>query len=973
MLADVTRQLVWTSNCPAWLLLLAGGAACGAVVWLYRLERAAVPGKVGLALTGLRTAIVLAVVIMLAKPVVRMVRTDQRQGYVAVLVDHSASMRIADRQLPPHRRIRLAEMLLDIPAARRACRLDLAGDALDATGDAIAGQAGFLARLAAAGPDQRAEQLARRPENMAATVNSARETIGEQIDQCSRALAGKVTLDDADRTQLLDVKGRLAGARRQLEQAAGILSQSTTAKLADEAAGLLAIHKRVTAVLEEAAPMTNALGEKLDAACYASLADADRAAVDKVSEMTRLQIATAVLNRQSGADPSRSLLEALSEQYRLKTYHFDDGPGMQTNLTAALQKLHLDLAGQRAAGVIVLSDGRHNTGESPIAVARQLAAQNTPVLGVIVGSAQPPTDAAVTSLEAPGTVYTDDAFGLQAGVKLDGLKGKDIAVKLLAGEKMVDSVVLTPPADTFRTRVRLTDTPKTAGPNPYRIVIEEQDGEVFTDNNAYPVTLSVTADRTQLLLIDGRPRWEYRYLKNLFATRDKAVHLQHVLLQPVLIAGQAEPRPAERPASVTNPSAEAFGLPASTDEWLKFDVIILGDVPPDVLSDESLDALERFVGDRGGTLVVLAGANYMPAAYAATPLAQMLGVTFTARPQSDTPASQPAAGVAGACRLILSDEGRRSELMRLDDSDDVEAVWAQLPSFHWRSAIVQARPSAKVLCYALAEDAPEFMTGAPAGPKASADELRKRRDFIARNALVTTCKYGMGKVMFVGLDATWRLRYRRGDLYHHRLWGQVLRWATANKLPAGTTLVKLGTDRARYAPGGRPIVRAKIVNADYSPIVSEQVAVKVLRDGRIVHRVPMRSLHGSPGMYEAGLPLMDSGAYRVVLDAPAAEAVMRLQGERQVAVDFAVDPASPVEQIDLAADPSLLAELAAASTRGKVVQPHQVWQLLSTLPPGRYATRDVSSQALWCDWKLLTAILLIAAAEWIIRKKAALA
>ena len=74
MLADVTRQLVWTSNCPAWLLLLAGGAACGAVVWLYRLERAAVPGKVGLALTGLRTAIVLAVVIMLAKPVVRMVR-----------------------------------------------------------------------------------------------------------------------------------------------------------------------------------------------------------------------------------------------------------------------------------------------------------------------------------------------------------------------------------------------------------------------------------------------------------------------------------------------------------------------------------------------------------------------------------------------------------------------------------------------------------------------------------------------------------------------------------------------------------------------------------------------------------------------------------------------------------------------------------------------------------------------------------
>ena len=35
-----------------------------------------------------------------------------------------------------------------------------------------------------------------------------------------------------------------------------------------------------------------------------------------------------------------------------------------------------------------------------------------------------------------------------------------------------------------------------------------------------------------------------------------------------------------------------------------------------------------------------------------------------------------------------------------------------------------------------------------------------------------------GKVLFVGLDSTWRWRYKAGDTYHHRFWGQLVTdWA----------------------------------------------------------------------------------------------------------------------------------------------------------------------------------------------------
>ena len=62
--------------------------------------------------------------------------------------------------------------------------------------------------------------------------------------------------------------------------------------------------------------------------------------------------------------------------------------------------------------------------------------------------------------------------------------------------------------------------------------MEAVEGEVFTTNNDWPLEVAVTDDRTNVLLVDSVPRWEFRYLRNLFYGRDKSVHLQYVLLNP---------------------------------------------------------------------------------------------------------------------------------------------------------------------------------------------------------------------------------------------------------------------------------------------------------------------------------------------------------------------------------------------------------------------------------------------------------
>ncbi len=823
MMETTGRELLWSPLASPAVLVGLALLAGAAVVVLYARQRRAVRRRAGWWLVGLRLAVVGLIVILLGRPLLRWVRVEQHRPIVAVLVDESASMALADPQASPAERMRWAA-LLGVPG-----------------------------------------------------------------------LPAPADLPESDQ----------------------------------------------------------ALAE-----AYAALAPADRSAVDAALEPTRLEIAHAALTRP-GPDGA-GVLERLGRSADVRLYRFAEqatlaepaslaGPTlapaarpMRTDLAEALQTVLADAGSEPLAGVLVLTDGRHNANASPLEPARRLARQDAPVLALLVGSRRPPTDAAVTAVEAPESVFVDDRLEVRAAVKLDGLAGRTVRVRLMDGEREVDGVDLTPAEDAFRTEVRLHDTPEAAGLHAYRVAIEPIEGEALAGNNAHPLRLAVTDERTHVLLIDSRPRWEFRYLKNLLATRDTTVRLQHVLLEPIGVKDR--PGAAVVPASATRDDPEATALPVSEAEWMKFDVVLLGDVGPGQLGADQMERLERFVGDRGGTLVVLAGPAAMPSAWAGTALVDLLPVSFSA-----------AGSREGAFRLALTDEGRSADPMRLTDATDASAGWAELPELYWRAAVLQAKPTASVWAWAA-----EGATTAPA----TVD-----RATAARHALIAAGDYGLGKVLWVGFDATWRLRYRVGDALHHRFWGQLLRWATAARLPAGTPLVKLGLDRAHYGPTDRPTVRARLLDAALTPVRSDQVAVEVFRQGRLVLRQPLRYLEHSPGLYEGQLPPLPGGEYTLVLDAPAAEALLAGDGPGRVQTAFTVDPASPAEQVDLAADDALLGPLAAMHPRGQVADVSAIHSLADQLAARPYATRTAVEEPLYNHPALLALLVGLASAEWIGRKR----
>ncbi|MGB2828875.1 MAG: hypothetical protein WBD75_00770, partial [Phycisphaerae bacterium] len=952
------RVIVLATNWSIWPVALLGALAVEVILGLFDLERRTVSRGKALALGVLRVGLVVLVILMLTQPVWQWEKERREERFVAVLVDASASMDVPDTQMTPDEKVALAN-LLGAAGPDGMDRLDKVATQLRQVRELLATQAEWLASLAQADPSTRAAKLADHRETLQTMLREAAAAVEQQTAALAAATTGSVTLKPETAAAVANLKKRLTDdVQGKLTEAVQTLTQPNDQALAGAYDSLQKSVGGAAAALAEVLPAVDDAAHALDELLYAALSPEDRARVDAVATRTRADLARDLLLGASvkapGSRAAEPLLSALAGKYTVALYTFASKPTkvdreayarsaapgespaapnaaaspaeepasaeqaatlldehLQTNIAAALEKVTTDLAGLDLAGVVLVSDGRHNTASPVEPLAKQLGLQHAPVCPIVMGSRNPPIDASILALEAPDTVTTKDKVLVAAEVKLDGLAGHDAKVTLWDGDKAVDSKDIRVAVDSLRTRVELADQPGTAGLHAYRVEIAPLPKEVLTTNNSFPATVSVTDDRTKLLLVEGWPRWEFRYIKNLFETRDSSVKLQYVLFRPDRIA-EVPSRPAMS-ASATRPPelSQATALPENQEEWNKFDVIILGDVAPSMLPAEAQEAITQFVTQRGGTLVVVSGPKFMPHHYGNTPLAEILPV------RCDASDSLFLASPERVFRIGLTVEGQAHTILRekVDPTENVQ-VWQSFPPIFWRHAVTATKPGATVLAYAVPIPPPDFLKPAAseAGGNAPKDgdeaTLRRREAFERENPLLALHNVAAGRVLFLGFDSTWRLRYGVGDTYHHRLWGQILRWATANKLPAGTDFVRIGTDRTRY-PTGQPVqVRAKILRTDYSPVQSDTVAVKILStDGKTL-RQPLKYVEGSNGMYEAEVKGLPGGTYRVELDAPAAQPMLASEGLQTVWTQFSVDPAFLVETAELAPDRGLMSQLA---------------------------------------------------------------
>ncbi|MGN0854439.1 MAG: hypothetical protein ACI4R9_02835 [Kiritimatiellia bacterium] len=650
-----------------------------------------------------------------------------------------------------------------------------------------------------------------------------------------------------------------------------------------------------------------------------------------------------------------------------------------TDITRALERVLSEVPPEEITSIILLTDGRHNGDAGVESVARRLGGYGIAVSTVVIGGTVKPFDLSIAAADSRESVFLGDKIRFTIRVAATHANGRRAAIRFSSGEEgLIEERSFTVEGEDWSKEFKFVHVPEGKGVYGYRFEVTHLDGELFADNNVRALEVAVSDDRTNVLLVDGRPRWEYRYLRNLFYGRDKSVHLQDWLVHPDTIAGVEAIRPP--PASASRPfgDSEAGDWPVDADEWRKFDVIILGDIAPTVLDARVIERLRYCVEERGALLVVICGSEYMPHAVTDETFRALLPITYTPGATSRRAAPED------NFRFTLAPAGRGHTVMSQSSSpSENEEIWDALPDFHWRLPVEGVKPGSDVLAFAQP-------AGGDRGPKATISiaslieedpeaalrRLEDLRDRESRNALITACPRGRGRVLMLTTDSMWRLRTKAGDERHHRFWGQVMRWGAGERLRAGNEHVRIGTDQLRYGAGEEVRAYVRILDKMFNGVQG--------LDPRLVVTPPEGSgrkpfaLYPTPrpdanGFYECAIPgCVEPGVYTLTLECAAAAGVIgRLYPPCLTTKFVVVTTKQPAEEVEITATRDA-AERIARATGGSVLSPSAYVKLSEDFGGGSKQVQDRVELNLWSLPPLFILIVAFLTVEWIFRKRVSL-
>ena len=352
-------------------------------------------------------------------------------------------------------------------------------------------------------------------------------------------------------------------------------------------------------------------------------------------------------------------------------------------------------------------------------------------------------------------------------------------------------------------------------------------------------------------------------------------------------------------------------------------------------------------------VIFIAGGKYMPLAYAKGPLAELLPVTLTNTEGRVTAEWRP-----GAFPFAVTGSGYAHEIMELSESDSENIrIWQTGCDWQRRLEGLAVKPGAETLAFAGDSSA-------------------------VKSPLLVVQHRGRGRVVFLASDETWRFRYRIGDTYHHRFWGNVLRWGAGAKLRDGNAYARVGTDRIHYAPGDRVRIRVRLMDADSLPMDGLSVSCTVLDSRGTTKDFPLRSRELANGTYEGEFGETDPvGAYTIEISCKEAQRRLGDKWPEKLATSFEVKTAfAPVEYAHLASDRALADEMAKL-TSGEVILLSSSTNGLQTLDlrlpadfgAGRSEVVDHIENHVWDHPSAFIVLALALILVWILRKRRGLA
>jgi uncharacterized membrane protein len=509
-------------------------------------------------------------------------------------------------------------------------------------------------------------------------------------------------------------------------------------------------------------------------------------------------------------------------------------------------------------------------------------------------------------------------------VRGQGMRGETAKITLRLGSEIVATKDLTFSDDEEQT-VALPFTPKTVGEYEMRASIEPREDEAVKDNNAVTQRLKVIDSKVKVLMVEDAPRWEFRYLQAVLL-RDRRLDVKCWLLQgdPAIAEGEGSPY-------VKN-------FPQTKEELFKYDLVILGDVSAKDLGEAPVGWLGEFVSKFGGACLFLAGSNANPASYRGTALEKMLPVEL----------GEPLAKNAGPDRpttLELTPQGRTSAMMKLSPKEEENiAIWKRFPKIYWVARVARAKPAAQVLLQ-------------------DSDATKATR--FGKMPVVAQQQYGLGQVLYVGTDNTWRWRRNADERFYPILWGQVTQKLGLSHLLGGSKRTQLTVDRQSYSTGDRVTIYARLYGADFNPVKSptveggyvvKAVAAESSAQAGARQDVTLRAVPEQPGMYRGDFTALAPGVHQFSVKSDAA-----------TVIEFTVTEPR-FELGETAMNEAVLKQMAEISGGG-FFREETLAKLADTISAKTERVTSTVDAELWSSPVYFALLLIVATVEWYLRKR----
>ena len=319
---------------------------------------------------------------------------------------------------------------------------------------------------------------------------------------------------------------------------------------------------------------------------------------------------------------ARTMVKDLGDRYevRLRSFAAGSSPtgiealeakkpeGAATDLAAAIDSA-LESEQPQGQAVLLLSDGGHNAGGTArfLDATARAKSQATPIFTHTIGGKAVVPDLAVEVQQPQELAFVRQQVPVVVKLQQRGSLAAQATLRLLLEGKEIEkrTARLVPNGTSEQVFNVKQDA---AGLFRYEVLADRLPGEVTVANNTSMLLLRVVDQPVRVLLLEGKPYWDTKFLIRSLATDDS--------IELTAVVQLAEGRLLERKIARKNKTADdqwtiekdAGKFLADRATLASYQIVILGRSAEVFLSDEALTRLTKWLNDDDGSLVCFRGA-----------------------------------------------------------------------------------------------------------------------------------------------------------------------------------------------------------------------------------------------------------------------------------------------------------------------------------------------------------------------------